>query len=58
MHEYVACVVSSSSDVSSKYRSPGENGETQDEKIIGETVYKMPSIHFSFLSFHQHFLVI
>ncbi len=24
-------------------------------KMIGETVYKMPSIHFSFLSFHQHF---
>ncbi len=32
MHEDVACVVSSSLTVSSKYRSPGENGKTRDEK--------------------------
>ncbi len=40
-------------DISWKYRSSGENGEMR--KMVGKMVYKMPSVHFSFLSFCQHF---
>ncbi len=56
MYEYVACVVSSSMTFRQNTDRLARTAKREMKKMIGETVYEMPFIHFSFLLFRQHFL--
>ncbi len=57
MHEYVAYIVSSSQMFRRNTDRLARTVKRKMKKMIGKMVYEMPSIHFSFLSFRQHFLM-
>ncbi len=55
IREYVVCIVSSSLTFCENFDRLVRTAKREIRKMIGETIYEMPFIHFSFLSFCQHF---